>query len=88
MDYNTLEARKTIDIYSHRIGEILVTEMGLKELVGIKYLPKKDEADKVRKVYVFKNSPELFKIFKEFTYKENYRNQQEFPNVKEADKNG
>jgi hypothetical protein len=64
-----LEEVKSIFVFSHRIGEILVTEHGLINLIEIKYLPKKNEDNKFQKVYVFKNSPELLNTFKEYAYK-------------------
>lgn len=72
MNFEKLDNKENIKVYSDRIGEILICEFGLKELINIFYLPARDKKSIDKKAYIFRNSPALLKVFKEYTFNPNY----------------
>jgi hypothetical protein len=76
MDFEKMENRETITVYSDRIAEILICECGLRELIGMFDTPDRNKKYIDKRAYVFRNSKPLFKVFKEYTYNENYKSKE------------
>lgn len=63
-----VEKKLEIVVFSHRICEIIITEVGAKHLKNIRYLPVDETHPKVKKLYIFRDIPEVREIFEKYAY--------------------
>jgi len=67
-DYKNME---DVSIVSSRIAEIIIAEIGIKPLKKIKYYVSENEKThekSVRRVYIFKNSDELYSCMEKYMF--------------------